>query len=78
MSIWNGKVVEFTYENYRGVTEVRRVVPLRLWFGSNEWHPKKQWLLSAWCLERQAERFFAFENISGWAEAEDQTLPWRK
>lgn len=77
MSIWDGKVVEFTYENHRGVTEVRRVVPTHVWFGSTEYYPKKQWLLSAWCLERQARRDFTFEAISGWAEAEDQSLPWR-
>lgn len=78
VSIWNGKVVEFTYENYRGVTEIRRVVPQGTLFGTTLHHPgKKQWFLRAWCLERQAQRYFAFADISGWAEAEDQSLPWR-
>ena len=78
MSVWDNKVVEFTYTSYRGVTEVRRVVPQGTFFGRTEHHPdKKQWFLRAWCLDRQAQRLFAFEDISGWAEAEDQSLPWR-
>jgi predicted DNA-binding transcriptional regulator YafY len=78
MGIWDGKVVEFVYTNYRGVTEIRRVVPQNIWFGATQWHPKRQWFLSAWCLERQAHRDFAWSNIEGWEEAEDQSLPWRK
>jgi predicted DNA-binding transcriptional regulator YafY len=77
MSIWSGKVVEFTYLNYRGVTEIRRIVPIRIWFGSNEWHPRKQWFVHGWCFERMAARDFAWADIQNWAEAEDQSLPWR-
>lgn len=78
MSIWSGKVVEFNYTNYRGVTEIRRVVPRGTFFGNTEHHPgKSQWFLRAWCLERQAMRMFAFADISAWSEAEDQSLPWR-
>lgn len=77
MSIWDGKVVEFTYTNYRGVTEVRRVVPINIWHGTTEWHPRKQWFLHAWDLDRQAARDFTWADIQGWAVAEDQSLPWR-
>jgi predicted DNA-binding transcriptional regulator YafY len=77
MSVWDGKVVEFTYENHRGVTEIRRIVPMYIWFGETPYHKRKQWFVHGWCFERQAARDFAWSEIQGWAEAEDQSLPWR-
>lgn len=56
--------ISFLYRNWRGEVSKRRVVPLRLWYGSTEWHPELQWLLVARCLDRGEERFFALSDIT--------------
>jgi predicted DNA-binding transcriptional regulator YafY len=55
--------LRFTYTNWRGETSVRSVWPIRVEWGSNEYHPEPQWLLVALDLERDAERTFAIKDI---------------
>jgi len=52
----------FEYTNWRGETSVRRVSPRRLWFGSTEWHPDRQWLLHAYDHDKQELRDFALAD----------------
>jgi len=51
------------YTNWRGETAERTILPLRMWFGSTEWHPEPQWLLTAIDTEKNAERDFAWSGI---------------
>lgn len=51
------------YTNWRGETAERAIIPLEVYFGSTEYHPREQWLLRVWDVERQAERVYAFEGI---------------
>ena len=60
------RMATFTYMNHRGVTEQRNVRPIMIWYGETQWHPKKQWMLNAWCQDRNAERDFAFNDIKDW------------
>lgn len=46
-------VVTFKYQNYKGEVEIRRVRPIRIWFGSKAWHSEAQWLLGTWTKTRQ-------------------------
>jgi len=39
--------ITIDYTNWRGERRVRRIHPVRIEFGSNEWHPEPQWLLHA-------------------------------
>lgn len=55
--------LEFVYLNHRGERAVRRVKPRHLWFGTTEWHPTPQWLLTAFDLDRKAERDFAMNRV---------------
>lgn len=55
------------YTNYRGETALRRIIPMSLRFGSTEWHPRAQWLLEAFDLDRHAERSFALQDILEWS-----------
>lgn len=55
--------IEFGYTNYRGEYSIRRAVPVRVYFGSTEWHPEPQWLMSAFDLEKGADRDFALKDI---------------
>lgn len=62
----NAKAVQVVYTNYRGETAIREIIPDRIWFGSTEWHPKDQWLLDAFDVEKQAKRSFALKDIRAW------------
>lgn len=64
-------LVTFRYTNYKGETAVRRVRPIRLWFGSTGWHPEAQWLLEAFDLDRGETRDFALRDITGWRRLMD-------
>ncbi len=58
-----GEVVSLPYRNWRGETAVRSFIPRRLWWGSDEWHPEPQWLLTALDVEKGAERDFALSGF---------------
>ncbi len=60
------EVVAIVYTNYRGETAERQIVPQKLWFGSTEYHPEKQWLLDAFDVDKNAERTFAVKDIENW------------
>ena len=62
----NDQVVVISYTNYRGETGERRITPLRLWFGSNEWHPEQQWLLDAFDVGKGTNRTFAMKDVHAW------------
>ena len=38
-------IVEIDYTNWRGERKLRKIEPLALILGSNEWHPETQWLI---------------------------------
>lgn len=56
-------LVQFEYVNHKGERAVRRVRPMRIWFGSTAWHPESQWLLEAFDLDRMATRDFSIAAI---------------
>jgi hypothetical protein len=53
----------FVYRNHRGEMGLRRVIPISVRHGTNEWYKDPQWLLRARDLDRGAEREFALGNI---------------
>ncbi len=61
------KTVTVVYTNYKGVTAVRKIVPIEILFGHNEWHKEDQWLMRAFDTEKQAERTFAMKDIKSWS-----------
>ncbi len=67
--------VEILYQNHRGETSRRIVLPESITWGDSEWHPEEQYLLWAWCFERGAVRTFAMKDIREWkpVEAESET-----
>lgn len=54
-------IVEYT--NYRGETALRSIIPIRLWWGTTEWHPEEQWILTAWDAEKGTVRDFAWQDM---------------
>lgn len=57
------QIIEFTYKNYRGEIADRKVVPIKIHFGSTEYHKEPQWLLKALDLDKNSERDFALLDI---------------
>ena len=53
----------FRYKNWQDGVEVRHVIPVEVFWGKTEWHPKEQWLMKAWDLDKDAERTFAVKDI---------------
>ena len=58
-----GAPITLTYTNWKGETAERAIIPRRVWWGSTEWHPEPQWLLTAFDLDKQAERDFALKDF---------------
>lgn len=57
-----GEILDFQYTNYKEETSIRRVIPLRVWYGSNKWH-SNCWIMDAYDLDKQAIRSFNFDSI---------------
>lgn len=55
--------VAIGYTNWRGEYGVRNICPIKVWFGSTDWHPEPQWLLTAIDMDKNAERDFAIKDI---------------
>lgn len=53
------RVVRMVYTNYRGETSIRTVTPTAIYWGSNKYHPQEQWLMAAYCHDKNAPRDFA-------------------
>jgi hypothetical protein len=56
-------LLRFEYKNWENKVAVRKVEPIKIWYGKTKWHPKKQWLLKAIDVEKKAERDFALKDI---------------
>lgn len=52
----------FEYKNWRGEVSVRSVSPRRLWVGSTEYHPDRQWFLHAYDHGKGQLRDFALAD----------------
>lgn len=62
------------YTNWKGRYGVRRILPLRIYWGRNQWHDEPQWLLDAQDLDKAAVRSFAVKHIVFWNPLSDGPL----
>lgn len=53
----------FEYKNWKGEVGIRKVLPLEVYFSSNEFHQETQWLMDAFDLDKMEERTFAMNDI---------------
>ncbi len=63
------QAVLIDYTNWRGERRVRSILPQRIAFCANEWHPVAQWMIFAIDLDDKAPRIekgFALANIHDW------------
>jgi predicted DNA-binding transcriptional regulator YafY len=66
LELSSSKQVKVIYTNWRGETAERTIEPIKIWFGSTDWHKEDQWLLRALDIDKQAERDFALKDIQAW------------
>ena len=59
----SAREMRIRYRNWRGETNIRRILPDHIWFGATEWHPEHQWLLDALDVEKGVNRTFAIRDI---------------
>lgn len=57
-------VIRVRYTNYKGETSIRSIVPSSIDLGSNKWHERPQWLLTAYDMDKRAVRTFALEQCT--------------
>jgi hypothetical protein len=55
--------VSFSYMNYKGKISRRRAVLIGIYWGSNKWHSKPQWLVKGEDLDKGAIRTYALKDI---------------
>ena len=60
------KVANILYTNYKGERAWRQILPVRIWYGSTEWHPEAQWFMDAEDVLRGCTRSFALSDIALW------------
>ncbi len=69
------KLATVIYTNWKGETGVRRILPIRLYYGKSEFHAGCQWLLEVMDVGRGKRRTFAVNEISMWDEHENSDVP---
>ncbi|PAL23699.1 hypothetical protein CD928_05700 [Sphingopyxis sp. GW247-27LB] len=55
--------LRFVYRNHRGETSEREARPMKIFFGSNEYHPEKQWPMEAFDLAKGDVSVFAMRDM---------------
>jgi predicted DNA-binding transcriptional regulator YafY len=64
--IKQNQVVSIVYTNWEGKVGIRHILPQKMWYGKTEWHKEEQWLLTAWDIDKDAERTYAMKDIHHW------------
>ena len=59
----NKPPLRFIYTNWEGETRERKVIPVEIWYGKTDFHPKEQWFLKAIDVGKNAQRDFAINDI---------------
>lgn len=62
----NKKTVKILYKNYRGEVSYRTIIPKSIDFIATDWHQEEQWILTAFDIDKNAERGFAIADILEW------------
>lgn len=63
------EVINIDYINYKGERSVRRIHPIKVWFGETKYHEGPQDFLMAIDIEKRELRDFACKDIVSWTPA---------
>lgn len=65
MKYSNGVIIDYT--NWRGERRLRKILPLKLIYANNEYHPEEQWLLEGADLEDNYKvKTFSMKDVHSW------------
>ena len=64
------EAVVIDYTNWRGERGERTITPIEVYYGANEWHRERTWLLKAYDHKAQGYRTFAMSNVHSWKTEE--------
>lgn len=59
-------MVSIVYRNWKGKVATRHIIPKNIEWKETTWHPKAQWILNAYDLEKEDMRGFAIADILAW------------
>jgi predicted DNA-binding transcriptional regulator YafY len=59
-----GQIIRISYTDWQGVTSLKEVEAEAFWWGSTNFYPDTQWLLSGWDRSRTMTRDFALANAA--------------
>ena len=62
----NKNSVKVLYKNWEGITAIRNIIPLKIWYGKTQWHKTSQWLIKVYDIDKKAERDYAMKDIIEW------------
>lgn len=72
-------IIKVWYTNYRGETSIRTITPKKLWLGETEYHEGRQFIMTAYDHDKQADRDFALKDFGETVEyMKDNDLPCLK
>jgi len=57
------RLIKIKYKNWKGEIGIRNIVPLFMRYGHTDFRKEDQWLLSAWDVDKDAERTYAIMDI---------------
>jgi len=60
------QMIRILYKNYKGEVAYRTIIPKSIDFITTKWHPEEQWILTAFDIDRNADRGFAIADIKEW------------
>lgn len=72
LCITGPRKISFSYMNYKGQFRRRKAVMIGIFWGSNQWHSKPQWLVKGEDLEKGEIRTYALKDIRDVRFLEDE------
>jgi 2-hydroxy-3-keto-5-methylthiopentenyl-1-phosphate phosphatase len=59
----SGEKIRIIYQNWKGIVGVREIHPIKIWYGSTDFHKEEQWFINAMDDEKKEMRDFAIKDI---------------
>jgi len=55
--------IKVKYKNWKGEIGIRTIIPLKVHYGSSDFHLQNQWLMDVWDCDKDAQRTYAMMDI---------------
>ena len=69
--------IRVLYENWKGTTSWRHLLPLAWYYGATQWHPQPGYLLTAVDLEGENKvKDFSMSGVKDWSSGPDLPARW--